>query len=155
MTDARRRGDNDGMISPDAAPKPFQFSLGSIFVATAVVGIALGVFNWLGFEACILVVQLAAVVAILVKSRGTAWQGVVILGSLVAFPMLISARFQVASFVAIASWASLAAWFGGWFTADAETRKRSRFVRWAWLLGLIWFWFVFVFGAILSQPNLF
>jgi len=141
------------MTSPDAAPKPFQFSLGSIFVATAAVGMSLGVFKWLGLDAFILVVQLAAVVAILVKSRGTAWRGVVILGTLVALPMLVSCNFQIQSFVTIACWASLAACFGGWFAADAETRKRSRFVRWAWLLGLIWFWLIFVFGTIAVSLN--
>jgi len=135
------------------ATKPFQFDLRSIFVATAAVGTALGVFKWFGLGAFILVVQFAAVVAILVISGGTAWRGVVILGSLVAFPMLISTRFQVESFVAIAGSSSLAAWFGGWFAADAETRRRSRFVRWAWLLGLIWFWVMFVFGAIVVWLN--
>jgi hypothetical protein len=132
------------------APKPLQFGLRSIFLATSAVGLALGVFKWLGHDIFVLTVQLAAVVAILVKSRGTALRGVVILGTLVAFPMLGLAHFHVESFVVIGTWASLAAWFGGWLASDAEARKRSRFVRWAWLLGLIWFWSMFVFGTLVS-----
>jgi hypothetical protein len=53
---------------------PFQFRLRSVFLATAAVGVALGLFKWLGrdgFSAlALLTVELGAMVAILLKGKG-------------------------------------------------------------------------------------
>ena len=83
--------------------------------------------------ALILAVQFSAVVAILVISRGTALRGVVIMGGFVAILSLLTSALPVVAF-----WTSLTAWFGGALTADAESKRRSFFLRWAWLLALIW-----------------
>jgi len=82
LTVGRFDGDNEGMASPETTspPKPFQFSLASIFLATAAVGVALGLLRWLGFSdfasVVYVAVQNSAVIAVWVKSRGTAWFGV-------------------------------------------------------------------------------
>src|SRR5258708_1645287 len=56
-----------------ATDKPFQFSLWSLCVATSAIAVAFGLLKWLGPENLVLVVQFAAVVAVLVMSKGTAW----------------------------------------------------------------------------------
>jgi hypothetical protein len=116
-----------------AAPEPFQFRLRSIFLATAAVGVALGLLHWFGAVALILAVQFSAVVAILVISRGTALRGVVIVGGFVALYSMLTSEWPVVAFGT-----SLTAWFGGALTADADSKRRSFFLRWAWLFALIW-----------------
>ncbi len=69
---------NEPLLSSDSAPEPFQFRLRSIFLATSAVVAALGVLMWLGPFYMILPIQCGAVIAILVKSKGTAWRGVLI-----------------------------------------------------------------------------
>src|SRR5260221_1225503 len=84
------------MTSPDAAPKPFQFRLRSIFLATAAVGVAFGLLRWLGLAILvILAVQTAAIIALFVKSNGTAWRGMVCAGLVVALLLLASNGFKV------------------------------------------------------------
>jgi hypothetical protein len=61
------------MASPNAAPKPFQFRLRSIFLATAAVGVALGLLKLgpAGFILVLLPVGPCAAVAILAKSKNS------------------------------------------------------------------------------------
>jgi hypothetical protein len=138
LTSAQRVGENDGM----ASPKPFQFSLGSIFLATMAIAVAFAVWHWFGAEGfatlIILMVQVAAIIAILVKSKGTAGRGMLFAGLLVAPVVLITTEFD-ASLDAVLVLASNAAWFAGGFAADRQSRKQSRFVRWASPLAAIWF----------------
>jgi hypothetical protein len=125
------------MTSPDETQKPFQFGLRSIFLATAAVGVAFGLLKWLGLLALILAVQFSAVVAVLVLTKGTAWRGVVIGGSLAAvFILLFPPRIELLHTIAL--WASLLAWLGGGFAADTKAKRRSHFLRWTWLLVSVW-----------------
>lgn len=140
MTLVQLGGDNDGMTSPGSATRPFQFRLRSLFLVTSAIGIALGVLKLrlgpLGLVGLVIAtVQSSAVVAVLVKSRGTAWPGFVVPG--LSVPFVIVAYGARASVVAL-FFASLAAWFGGGLTASEATRERSWFLEWSWLLSLIW-----------------
>jgi hypothetical protein len=126
------------MSSPEAVPKPFQFRLQSIFVATAAIAVALGLLRWLGPMYLSLVVQFTAVIAVLVTSRGTAWRGVVILGTSAALLSLLIPGPKSEFLPTGAFWASFAAWFGGGTAADTESKKRSHFLRWSWLFALVW-----------------
>jgi hypothetical protein len=144
---------DDGMASPNAAHKPFQFDLRSIFLATSAIALALGVLKWFGPDTfvafVILEVQCSAVIAILVMSKGTAWRGVVFAGLTMALLAMVTRP----PFLIVLIWVSLVAWLGGGVSADAETRKRSRFVRWAFLLGLAWFWSLIALGTIVILVN--
>jgi len=147
------------MASPETTspPKPFQFSLASIFLATAAVGVALGLLRWLGFSdfasVVYVAVQNSAVIAVWVKSRGTAWFGV-LNGGLTAALLLIVLSELHASFFSAYCWASLGAWFGGGLAADAEAKRRSPFLRWAWLSALARFMIVVVieFASFVTNP---
>jgi hypothetical protein len=133
------------MTTSAASPRPFQFGLRSLFLATAAIAVAFGVLNWFGAEALILAVQFSAVIAVLVKSKGTAWREMVFSGSLVALLLLTPAGFDILILPIVAFFASLVAWFVGGLTASEMTRKQSRFLRWSWLLALLWFVFVWIF----------
>src|SRR5258708_6146611 len=126
-----------------ATDKPFQFSLWSLFVATSAIAVAFGLLKWLGPENLVLVVQFVAVVAVLVMGQGTAWPWVVGPGLFAAVVVFTLSHFHV---LAVPYWASLAAWCGGGLAADAESKRRSRFLRAAWQLALIWLAIVLVFG---------
>ena len=153
------------MISPPL--KPFQFDLRSIFLATSAIAVALGLLKWLGPLAflvlVVLVVQCSAVIAILIKSKGTAWLGVVIPQPMVVFLFIAAALSQFNKVgelpdAALASgtifWASLAGWFVGGLTASEATRKQSWFLRWSWLLLVIWLLLVVgVIGTIDWLPS--
>jgi len=137
------------MVSPEtmtpSEAKPFQFRLRSIFLATAAVGMALGLLKWLGPVIwMILAVQSAAIIAVLVKSRRTALRGVVFTGLVVAVLLLVS---NEAPFDVVLVLASFSAWFAGTFAADAKSRKESRFVRWASALAALWIVFIFFLAA--------
>jgi len=132
-------------------PKPFQYGLQSIFMATAAVAGAFGVWHWAGEASFILTVQLSAVIAVLVKSKGTAWPGVV-LGGLLVLMVILLLQLGVRTSVFLWSfWGSLAAYLGGGLAANAETKKHSRFLRWTPLIVLAWF--LFLFGVFLFQTR--
>jgi hypothetical protein len=146
LTSVSYASDNDGMNNPDGTPKPFQFGLRSIFLVTSAIAVTLGVLKWrlgpLGFAGLVIAtVQCAAVIAVLAKSKGTAWPGFIVPG--LSVPFVIVAYGARASVVAL-FFASLAAWFGGGLTASEATRERSWFLEWSWLLSLIWFLLVLV-----------
>jgi len=126
------------MTPSDPAQKPFQFGIRSLFLATSAIAVALGVLHWFGPAPLILAVQFSAVIAVLLKSDGTAWRGVLIAGPSAALLMMYLSEFNL-SFLGVVLAASTAAWFGGGLAADAESKRRSRFVRCAWFLALIWF----------------
>jgi len=154
LTFAQRSSQNDGMASPDATPKPFQFGLRSIFIATSLIALAFGLLQWLRQDAlslkltvaviAVVVTQCAAVIAILIISKGTAWPSVVAFGLFAAFYIQFVNRFSYTYLPAILFWTSLSAWFGGGSGADVEFKRRSRFLRWAWIYALIWFMIVVV-----------
>ena len=137
--------------------KPIQFGLRSMFLATAAVGVALGLLEWLGFSdfasVVYVAVQSSAVIAVWVKSRGTAWFGV-LNGGLTAALLLIVLSELHASFLSVYCWASLGAWFGGGLAADAKAKRRSPFLRWAWLTALAWFLIALVieFASFVMNP---
>jgi hypothetical protein len=145
LTPIPHSGQNDRMASPDVAPKPFQFGLRAIFLAVTLIALALGELKWFGFP-CFMTVQFAAIVAILVKSDGTAWRGMVIVGVLTTLGLLILDDFHT-PVIGVVFVASLAAWFGGGFTADKETKEQSRFLRWAWLLAFVWLCVILQFSS--------
>jgi hypothetical protein len=130
--------------------EPTQFSLQGLFVATAVVGVALSVFKCFGLFTMILSVQCAAVVAVLFKSRGTAWPGVVVMGLAPALFVMLLSRLGI-PFYGVLFVASLGAWFGGGIAADIESKRRSAFLRWSWLFALIWFLTLVVIGIIFYE----
>jgi hypothetical protein len=132
-----------------AIREPAQFSLRSIFVATSAVGVALGVLNWLGPFCMILAVQFQAVIAVLMMTRGTAGRGVVIGGTIASFLLIPVPHDELLA--AVAFWASLSAWLGGALVADAESMRRSLFLRWTWLLASVWFLAVVVALAVLRR----
>ena len=99
-------------------------------------------------------VQFVAVIAILVTSKGTAWPSVAICGLIAAAIVQISTGFEFQHLPHILYWASFAAWLGGGLAADAESKRRSRFLRWAWLLALMWFLLVIVIETIIIFVDL-
>jgi peptidoglycan/LPS O-acetylase OafA/YrhL len=135
--------------------KPFQFGLRSIFLATSVIALTLGSWRWFGSEAffavLILAVQCAAVVAIGIKSRDSAWSNMVavgLLGLLAALLALMAAhREWRACFVTFYFW-TLAAWFLGGLAADKAAKRKSRFLRWALPLAVLWLLIIFAAFAI-------
>jgi hypothetical protein len=146
------------IAAPDVVgSKPFQFGLRSIFVAMTGTAVALGFWTWLGpvdflwWSAHVvdsaatiailvkssflwwsaLAVDSTATIVILVKSKGRAWPGVFVGGLGVAFFVLTVKEFE-ARFLSSALWfGSLAAFCGGALASDAESKKHSRFLRWA------------------------
>jgi hypothetical protein len=142
------------MTSTEAAQKPFQFGLQSLFVATAAVAAVLGLSNWLGLDAFFLLVilpfQFAMVIAILIMSRGTAWKGVVLFGLTAAIFALVLERIEVVfSWRGVVFLASFAAWYGGGLTASPQTIQQSVFLRRAPLLALAWFLILFAIGGLI------
>ena len=129
------------MVSPETT-KPFQFGLRSIFLATSAIAVTLGLLHWLSpfgfFLFVIVAVQCSAVIAVLLKSDGTALRGVLIAGPSAAVLIMYLSEFNLSFFGVIVA-ASVGAWFGGGLAAYAESKRQSRFLRWAWLLALIWF----------------
>jgi hypothetical protein len=151
LTDARRRGDNEPMIIPDESPKPFQFGLRSIFVATAAVGMALALLKWLGpadFTGLVfLAVPCSAAIVVLVKSKGTSWPGFVLPGLLSLILLAPGVPRPVILFLA-----GCLAWGGGGMTASEATRDQSRFLEWSWLMALVWFLFAVVSILFIWRP---
>src|SRR5882672_3853972 len=96
----------------EASPKPIQFGLRSLFLATTAIAVAFGVLKWFGPLALVLGVQFSAVIAILVKSKGTAWPGVVIGLTLGVSPLLSPSLHLVRLhvFPGVALLVSFAAW---------------------------------------------
>src|SRR5260221_727551 len=115
--------------------KPFQFDLASIFLVTSAIAAILGLLHWLGPHVFALVVipavQSAAVVAILTKSKGTAWPGVLFPALFVAVVFFFNGLSHVWVLHLLYFWATISAWIGGWFWASQETKHQSRFLRWA------------------------
>ena len=139
--------------------KPFQFGLRSIFSATSVVSLALGLLKWLGpttFVGLVIVaVQSSAVITVLVQSRGTAWLGMVIGGSFAALHVVVLSDLH-APFAMILFFTGYGAWFGGGLGASEETKRRYRFLRCSWLFAAVWFLAVVVIVMIdlhLNPPN--
>jgi hypothetical protein len=165
LTTSERGGDNGAMTNPEttmpdgASTSPFQSGLRSLFLATAVVAVALGLMEWIGFRdfasVIFLPVQCLAVIAVLVRSGGTAWFGVLNGGLTAALLVIVLSEFD-ASFLNASCWASLAAWFGGGLTANAEAKRRAPFLRWAWLSASAWFLIVVVIeftSFVLDPPD--
>jgi hypothetical protein len=73
LTPIPHGGHNEQMTSPQTT-KPFQFRLRSIFLATAAVGVTLGLWKCLGthdfLTAVFLTAPLAATVVVMVKVKG-------------------------------------------------------------------------------------
>jgi len=120
--------------------EPFQFHLGSVFLITSAIAVAFGLLHWFGPDAfslqVMMAVQFVAISAILVTSKGTAWPSVATCGLIAAAIVQVSTGFEFQHLPHIFYWASFAAWLGGGLAADAESKRRSRFLRWAWLLAL-------------------
>jgi hypothetical protein len=95
------------MVIDQEIREPPQFSLGSLFVATLAVAAARGIFRWFGLVAMILSVQCAAVIAVLALSRGSAWQGVVFMGSAATLSVMLLTPYYFFPFVA-----TFGAWVG-------------------------------------------
>ena len=135
------------MVSPETT-KPFQFELRSIFLPTTAVGVAFGLLRWLGpfgfFLFVIVAVQCSAVIVIMIKSKGTAWPGVVIPGVFVAVLFIAAALKQFNEVGELLDptlailFASLAAWFGGGLAASEAAKSRSLFLRWSLPLQFAW-----------------
>src|SRR5258708_27613434 len=102
--------------------KPLHFPLWSLFVATSAIATVVGMWDGFGPETLIGSVQFWAVIAVLVKSKGTAWPGVVLVGLIAA---LFSAFTHFEMLDEVAFLASLAAWFAGGLTAREATRGES------------------------------
>lgn len=129
-----------------------------MFLATSAIALSLGILKWFGPVALILSVQIAAVIAVLVLSKGTAWRGVIIGGFVAAVPFVLNSIELNLAFVTVGIlWiASLGAWFGGGLAASKSTKDRYRFLRWSWLLASVWFVAVVVIVMIdleLNPPN--
>ena len=142
-------GHDEPLLSPDSAPEPFQFRLRSIFLAAAAVALALGVLTWLGPFYMILAIQFGAVIAVLVKSKGSAWRGVII-GAILGGSLSLD-YLHVEKLLDGAFFSSLAAWVGGGFAADDETKRQSLFLRWAWQSALVWLLAVIVASPVLQR----
>jgi len=94
-------------------------------------------------------VQCEAVIAVMMMTRGTAWRGLVIGGILAPFLLIPVPHDELLP--AVAFWASLSAWLGGALVADAESMRRSLFLRWTWLLASVWFLAVVVALPVLRR----
>jgi hypothetical protein len=149
LTLTQQGGDNARMATnlDQESRAPAQFSLRSLFLATAALAVILGLLRWLGpagFDLFLIVaVQCSAVIAVLAQSRGTAWPGVVIAGLFVGFAVLFLVAFHnfdddEVMFPLFLILASFAAWIGGGLAASQATKKQSSFLRLSWLLALVW-----------------
>ena len=147
MTLVPQGGQNEGMVSP--ASKPFQFDLASIFLATSVVALAMGLLYWFGSGVMILVVQ-TAVIAVLAKRRRTAWMDIAIFGVFFAFPCLFSDRRSSDWFLLVAFWLMIPGLVVMRPKSGAEPNCRSRSLRWSWLLPYVWL-VAFVMGMMISN----
>jgi len=148
---------NDGMASPETTsrPKPFQFGLRSIFLATAAVGVTFGLLRWLGpgisAFVFILAVQCAVVRAILVISKGAARTSVVTGGFWGGAVGLMFVGLGIPFILCVLPFfVSLGAWFGGGLWAAYN--GRSLFLRWAFSLLFAWCWFLVTIFTFLVLP---
>jgi hypothetical protein len=114
-----------------------------LFVATLAVAAALGIFRWFGPVAMILSVQCAAVIAVLALSRGSAWQGVVFMGSAATLSVMLLTPYYFFPFVA-----TFGAWVGGGIAADTEWKRRALFLRWSGRFAVAWLLTLVVIGII-------
>jgi len=125
------------MTSPDETPKPFQFGLRSIFLATLVIAVGTVVLKCLGPWNFILLVQFVAVITMLVISRGAAWPGV-LLGGIAGAILGGNAGHGTLVLGPMLFFASLAAWFGGGIVANKSNIGQPFFVRRYRLVALLW-----------------
>jgi hypothetical protein len=144
----------------------YQFTLGALFKLLTAVAVALGVMHLLGWPSLaeiilwalpvgILVVQMAFVVTLVVKSATAGLLGVpvgAILGSMFSAAVVGIDPLNPESLWLLAFGASLGAWLVGGLLA--LTDDRSRFLRCAFVAALVWiFLLILLLIALLPAIN--
>jgi hypothetical protein len=140
LTSVPHVGDNERMTDQEITTpkKPHQLRLQSLFLSIAAVAVVLGLLKSLMridlVQLLILGVPCSAVIAVLVKSKGTAWKGVVFPA---IFPTICLSFDRIDAFVVVFC-ASLVAWSAGALAASKATKEQSGFLKWSFLFALVW-----------------